>query len=96
MVQSISSYVRIGLGLCDNWAIFGNPNGQDVFYRKLTVLCLTLDFITQQNYSFSGALRPLSKVIICMVMLRGRHRDLPQAIDRASAYLLLHLRFFEF
>ncbi|KAG8732556.1 low affinity potassium transporter [Ceratobasidium sp. 423] len=35
------------------------------------------------NYSFSGALRPLSKLIICIVMLRGRHRGLPHAIDRA-------------
>ncbi|OSD00246.1 TrkH-domain-containing protein [Trametes coccinea BRFM310] len=35
------------------------------------------------NYSFSGALRPLSKLIICAVMLRGRHRGLPVAIDRA-------------
>ncbi|KAG8907172.1 low affinity potassium transporter [Tulasnella sp. 403] len=39
--------------------------------------------IPNQNYSFSGALRPLSKLILCLVMLRGRHRDLPQAIDRA-------------
>ena len=37
----------------------------------------------QANYSFSGALRPLSKLIICAVMLRGRHRGLPVAIDRA-------------
>ncbi|KAI0645210.1 cation transport protein-domain-containing protein [Trametes meyenii] len=35
------------------------------------------------NFSFSGALRPLSKLIICVVMLRGRHRGLPVAIDRA-------------
>ncbi|KAI0079232.1 hypothetical protein K474DRAFT_1659278 [Panus rudis PR-1116 ss-1] len=35
------------------------------------------------NYSFSGALRPLSKLIVCAVMLRGRHRGLPVAIDRA-------------
>jgi len=35
------------------------------------------------NYSFSGALRPLSKLIICLVMIRGRHRGLPVAIDRA-------------
>lgn len=35
------------------------------------------------NYSFSGALRPLSKLILCAVMLRGRHRGLPVAIDRA-------------
>ncbi|KAL0950517.1 hypothetical protein HGRIS_007326 [Hohenbuehelia grisea] len=36
-----------------------------------------------QNYSFSGALKPASKLIICLVMLRGRHRGLPVAIDRA-------------
>ncbi|KAF8342643.1 cation transport protein-domain-containing protein [Cantharellus anzutake] len=36
-----------------------------------------------QNYSLSGVLSPLSKVIICLVMLRGRHRGLPVAIDRA-------------
>ncbi|KAI0000966.1 cation transport protein-domain-containing protein [Russula vinacea] len=35
------------------------------------------------NYSFSGAFRPLSKLIVCIVMLRGRHRGLPVAIDRA-------------
>ncbi|KAK7676768.1 hypothetical protein QCA50_020291 [Cerrena zonata] len=35
------------------------------------------------NYSFSGSLRPLSKLIVCVVMLRGRHRGLPVAIDRA-------------
>ncbi|CAE6440813.1 unnamed protein product [Rhizoctonia solani] len=38
------------------------------------------------NYSFSGALRPLSKLIICIVMLRGRHRGLPHAIDRAVMF----------
>lgn len=37
----------------------------------------------QANYSFSGALSPLSKLIVCAVMLRGRHRGLPVAIDRA-------------
>ncbi|KAL4064271.1 cation transport protein-domain-containing protein [Scleroderma yunnanense] len=39
--------------------------------------------IPDQNYSFSGALRPLSKLVICLVMIRGRHRGLPVAIDRA-------------
>ena len=28
-------------------------------------------------------MHPLSKLIICVVMLRGRHRGLPVAIDRA-------------
>ncbi|KAG1782036.1 cation transport protein-domain-containing protein [Suillus placidus] len=39
--------------------------------------------IPNENYSFSGALKPLSKLILCLVMLRGRHRGLPVAIDRA-------------
>jgi Trk-type K+ transport system membrane component len=37
----------------------------------------------QTNHSFSGTFRPLSKIIVCLVMLRGRHRSLPVAIDRA-------------
>lgn len=37
----------------------------------------------QANFSFSGAFTPLSKLIVCVVMLRGRHRGLPVAIDRA-------------
>lgn len=35
------------------------------------------------NYSFSGALHTLSKLIMCAVMIRGRHRGLPVALDRA-------------
>ncbi|KAJ7496885.1 cation transport protein-domain-containing protein [Mycena latifolia] len=35
------------------------------------------------NFSFSGAFTPLSKLIVCFVMIRGRHRGLPVAIDRA-------------
>ncbi|KAL1872881.1 hypothetical protein Plec18167_006531 [Paecilomyces lecythidis] len=36
-----------------------------------------------QNYSFSGAWHPISKLILVAVMIRGRHRGLPVAIDRA-------------
>ncbi|KAG9044097.1 low affinity potassium transporter [Tulasnella sp. UAMH 9824] len=39
--------------------------------------------IPDKNYSFSGALTTLSKLIIIAVMIRGRHRGLPVAIDRA-------------
>ncbi|KAJ7686542.1 cation transport protein-domain-containing protein [Mycena rosella] len=39
--------------------------------------------IPTQNFSFSGAFTPLSKLIVCFVMIRGRHRGLPVAIDRA-------------
>ena len=34
-------------------------------------------------YSFCGGWHVLSKLILCAVMLRGRHRGLPVAIDRA-------------
>jgi len=34
-------------------------------------------------YSFCGSWQTLSKVILCGVMIRGRHRGLPVAIDRA-------------
>lgn len=34
-------------------------------------------------YSFCGSWHVLSKLILCLVMLRGRHRGLPVAIDKA-------------
>ena len=34
-------------------------------------------------YSFCGSWQSLSKLILCAVMIRGRHRGLPVAIDRA-------------
>ena len=34
-------------------------------------------------YSFCGGWHTLSKLILCAVMIRGRHRGLPVAIDRA-------------
>ncbi|KAK5121341.1 hypothetical protein LTR85_005507 [Meristemomyces frigidus] len=35
------------------------------------------------DYSFCGGWHTLSKLILCAVMLRGRHRGLPVAIDKA-------------
>ncbi|KAF5352975.1 hypothetical protein D9758_007968 [Tetrapyrgos nigripes] len=35
------------------------------------------------NFSFAGALKPLSKLIIIVIMVRGRHRGLPVRVDRA-------------
>jgi len=39
--------------------------------------------LPDQYYSFCGGWHKLSKLILCAVMLRGRHRGLPVAIDRA-------------
>ncbi|ORY75670.1 cation transport protein-domain-containing protein [Leucosporidium creatinivorum] len=38
---------------------------------------------TRTNTSLAGVLRTLSKLILCAVMIRGRHRGLPVAIDRS-------------
>ncbi|KAF8510124.1 potassium transporter [Hysterangium stoloniferum] len=35
------------------------------------------------NVSFSGALGPLSKLVVIVIMVRGRHRGLPVAVDRS-------------
>ncbi|KAF3939158.1 hypothetical protein ABW19_dt0206928 [Dactylella cylindrospora] len=35
------------------------------------------------NYSFAGEFKPLSKLIMCAIMLRGRHRGLPISLDKA-------------
>jgi Trk-type K+ transport system membrane component len=47
---------------------------------------LTLGLPTD-NFSFSGEFNALSKLIVCVIMVRGRQRGLPVAIDRASAYI---------
>lgn len=39
--------------------------------------------LPNQAYSFCGGWHKFSKLILCAVMLRGRHRGLPVAIDRA-------------
>ncbi|KAJ7157872.1 potassium transporter [Mycena crocata] len=43
---------------------------------------LSLGF-PSDNYSFTGTLRPLSKLVIIVIMLRGRHRGLPVGVERA-------------
>ncbi|KAF9528793.1 cation transport protein-domain-containing protein [Crepidotus variabilis] len=35
------------------------------------------------NYSFAGSFSPLSKLVVIVIMVRGRHRGLPVAVDRA-------------
>lgn len=37
----------------------------------------------QANYSLCGDFRTISKLVLCAVMIRGRHRGLPVAIDRS-------------
>jgi len=42
--------------------------------------------VPSKNYSLSGAMSTFSKLVICVVMLRGRHRGLPVALDRAIVF----------
>lgn len=39
--------------------------------------------VPDDAYSFSGCWHKLSKLVLCAVMIRGRHRGLPVAIDKA-------------
>jgi Trk-type K+ transport system membrane component len=39
--------------------------------------------LPDKMYSFSGGWHTVSKLVLCAVMIRGRHRGLPVAIDRA-------------
>ena len=39
--------------------------------------------VPDSNTSFSGTLRNLSKLVLCVVMIRGRTRGLPVQIDRS-------------
>jgi Trk-type K+ transport system membrane component len=39
--------------------------------------------LPNELYSFSGGWHTLSKLVLCAVMIRGRHRGLPVAIDKA-------------
>lgn len=71
--ELVSAYGTVGLSL-------GLPT---VSLGPVCVLPRLKVIDMKANYSFSGAFRPLSKLIVCVVMLRGRHRGLPVAIDRA-------------
>nr|GAT45724.1 potassium transporter [Mycena chlorophos] len=39
--------------------------------------------VPYDNFSFAGAFKPLSKVVVIILMLRGRHRGLPVGVERA-------------
>ncbi|KAH8881654.1 TrkH-domain-containing protein [Thozetella sp. PMI_491] len=42
--------------------------------------------ISGASYSFSGGWHTASKLVLCLVMIRGRHRGLPVALDRAVRF----------
>lgn len=71
MFEVCSAYGTVGLSL-------GTPT------VRLALLPATRsDTLAQKNTSLAGALRPLSRLVLIAVMIRGRHRGLPIAIDRA-------------
>ncbi|KAI6163433.1 cation transport protein-domain-containing protein [Pisolithus thermaeus] len=69
----------------DNPNIQGWFNIFTIIFELVSAYCsvgLSLG-VPNQNHSFSGSLRPLSKLVVALVMLLGRHSGLPVAIDRA-------------
>lgn len=55
-----------------------------LFEATSAYACVGLSIgLPTQSYSFSGGLHRGSKLVLCLVMMRGRHRGLPVAIDRA-------------
>jgi Trk-type K+ transport system membrane component len=55
-----------------------------LFEATSAYACVGLSIGLPDNaFSFSGALHKGSKIVLVFVMLRGRHRGLPVAIDRA-------------
>jgi Trk-type K+ transport system membrane component len=58
---------------------FGSTNGSLPGYGTVGISV----GLPNEAYSFCGAWHSLSKLILCAVMLRGRHRGLPVAIDKA-------------
>lgn len=71
--EAVSAYGTVGLSL-------GVPTVSSVYFLLAVRLSLT---IRKANYSLSGKLHTLSKLILIAVMIRGRHRGLPVALDRA-------------
>lgn len=69
-----------------NW--LADPVGYSVFNVIFEVVsaygCVGISVgLANEAYSFSGGWHTASKLVLCAVMIRGRHRGLPVALDRA-------------
>jgi potassium uptake Trk family protein len=74
--------------ICETSHFDQNPTVYSVFNVIFEIVsaygCVGISVGVPWNaYSFCGAWTTLSKLILCAVMLRGRHRGLPVAIDKA-------------
>ena len=76
MVQRLQHYFRTSLGIWYSRLESRFPNCQLLVSSPFHVQILA-------NDRFVGTWSTLSKLVICAVMIRGRHRGLPVAIDRA-------------
>jgi hypothetical protein len=77
MVQRIQHHLRACLGIWNSRPQSRFPN------RQLLVSLLLYSLELNANDRFVGTWSTLSKLVVCAVMIRGRHRGLPVAIDRA-------------
>lgn len=76
MVQCIQHYFRTSFRL---W----NSRFESRFSNCQLLVCPPHSILMVADDRFVGTWSTLSKLVVCAVMIRGRHRGLPVAIDRA-------------
>ncbi|KAH9932738.1 TrkH-domain-containing protein [Epithele typhae] len=54
--------------------------------RQLSFVFELVSAYGTENFALSGGMHVLSKLVVCAVMIRGRHRGLPVALDRAVLF----------
>ncbi|KAJ5682669.1 hypothetical protein N7462_005834 [Penicillium macrosclerotiorum] len=61
---------------------YGNLKAIDAYFSAYGNVGLSLGYPTVST-SLSGEFTVFSKLVICVMMIRGRHRGLPYKLDRA-------------
>ena len=78
--EIVSAYGTVGLSL-------GIPSVESSSgFSSFAFPLLMALFCFKKNYSLAGAMSNASKLVLCAVMLRGRHSGLPVALDRAIVF----------
>jgi hypothetical protein len=94
VVQRLPDRVRTGLGLRRDRVKPWHPDRELLILRFFAssrhpishhspLVCYPPSVLTSCMISRPGSFQPLSKLVVIVIMIRGRHRGLPQAIDRA-------------
>lgn len=68
MVRPVPNYIRASFGVWRNWLELGISFGEETFAVVKSIHDSSDILVFQDNYSFAGAMRPLSKLIIIVIM----------------------------